>query len=597
MYRSYVRKRGSFKGFAMGSVSRQLPGFVVGLLAGGAVVALAFQLLLPKQKAFVPISEAVPPVWQPAPESEPVELPPLPPSKSPASAEEHVPLPEGGNEEGTGSEAPGTRETPAGESAFTQLEGRVVYGDLREPLPGILVKFSHEGKYYGQCLTNESGAFSIGLSRPGEWNVVALPYGTKGYQVSAKVTGGAPGEVFTELHVPARLDFQVSGRVTDEEERGIDGVQVSLRCYQFDSTGNTSPSETTTTGGGDYILSGILGLLKPMPRSPQSVEDDRFGWPWIEGLQSRQIIHLDFHHPDYGSQSEDLSDRRGKGEKIVVNVRLNRPGIVSGFVVAPGGETVDGENLFFRIQTGSGYSGASTEIKGERFSIKVEGAGILIIYGRVGKYSVVPLTVGPVDSKTVKKGVRVELELLEELRIPLVDHHGTPLVLGDRHLWIEVEGDAILKAELFHGPEAVKDGKFVLPCRPKKSFTIKFSGQGIVTKFVVFTPERIPEQIVLEVLLPLMRGTVLVPPDVKASDLSVTVESKYTGGSSCRSGGNPDIYDESTGAFEIFRDGDEDARALYTVTFTVPGYKPWVKSSFRVKKDETLEEIEVTFEK
>ena len=118
-----------------------------------------------------------------------------------------------------------------------------------------------------------------------------------------------------------------------------------------------------------------------------------------------------------------------------------------------------------------------------------------------------------------------------------------------------------------------------------------------MTKFVVFTPERIPEQIVFEVLPPVMRGTVRLPPDVEAGDLSVKVERKRGGGTGCRSGGNPDIYDESTGAFEILRDEDEDTWTLYTVTFTLPGYKPWVKKDFRLKKDETLEEIEVTFEK
>ncbi|MHC4601008.1 MAG: hypothetical protein ACYS47_18605, partial [Planctomycetota bacterium] len=541
-----------------------MPGFFAGLLAGGAIVALAFLFLFPKQDTAVVVPDATP-VEQPATDAKPAELPPLPPEKRPASEEVSAPAEKTAGEKEPGPESSGSGGSAERESSFTNLRGRVVYGDNREPLPGILVKFSHERKFYGQCLTDESGGFSHGLSRPGEWTVMALPFGSEGYRPSSKVTAGASGEVFTELHVPDRLEFQVSGRVTDEEQRGLDGVNVSLHCYQFGSRADTNalPTETTTSGGGNYVLSGIsLRLLKPKPRKPQSVDDDRFGWSRMESFRSRQHINLSFHHPDYGSHSEDLSRRRQEGGVYVVNVALHRSGVIHGFVVVPGGESVDGHSLSYRLQKGSGYTGSSAQIKEGRFSIKVNSAGTLVVYGQVGKYRVVPLTVGRVDTTTVKEGVRVELAMMEPIRIPLVDQHGNPLDMGDEHLWVEVEGDPEVVAELDSQSEWVEGSALVLPCRPKKPCTLELRGSGIVTKTVALSPDRIPDRIVIERLKPIMKGVIRLPPDVEGSDLSVTMESQSGNSSSTTSGGGPDVYDEETGAFEIFRDEEDDEGTL-----------------------------------
>ncbi|MHC5040654.1 MAG: carboxypeptidase-like regulatory domain-containing protein, partial [Planctomycetota bacterium] len=295
-----------FEGFIMGSLGRQIPGFIAGLLAGGAVVALAFLFLFPKQEPAVVVPGAAP-AGPSASEPETADLPPLPPTKDPGAGKIPGSSAAPAEEGPSGREAGDTEIEPPPESSFTILRGRVVFGDHREPLPGILVKFSHEGNYYGECITGESGAFSQGLSRPGEWRVEAFPFGTDGFRPSAKVIGGASGELFQELRVPSRLDFQVSGRVTDGEERGIDGVEVTLNCYTFHSSGPPArmpTRKTTTAGGGHYVLPGVsLDLPKPKPRNPQSVEDRRFGWSRSGNMQSRQHVNLSFRHPDYGSRS------------------------------------------------------------------------------------------------------------------------------------------------------------------------------------------------------------------------------------------------------------------------------------------------------
>jgi hypothetical protein len=90
---------------------------------------------------------------------------------------------------------------------------------------------------------------------------------------------------------------------------------------------------------------------------------------------------------------------------------------------------------------------------------------------------------------------------------------------------------------------------------------------------------------------------VRLPPGASWSDLHLFVECETGSGRKVRTEETPDLFEEETGEFAIYRDSDEPDGAPYSVTFTLEGYKPWVLENIRLEKNETLEGVNVSFEK
>jgi hypothetical protein len=135
-------------------------------------------------------------------------------------------------------------------------------------------------------------------------------------------------------------------------------------------------------------------------------------------------------------------------------------------------------------------------------------------------------------------------------------------------------------------------------------------GEGIVDKKVeIRADSRLPDSIRVEVLRPLMTGRMVFPPGFDAYDrmhVSISRESPE-GGSLGRRWGpffceewpatSAADFNAETGEFELKRRENEYRDAVYMVTITIPGYMPWIKKNIRLKKDETLESVQVTFKK
>ncbi|MHC5079141.1 MAG: carboxypeptidase-like regulatory domain-containing protein [Planctomycetota bacterium] len=494
-------------------------------------------------------------------------------------------------------EAPSSSPPPPPSFQPAIVHGRVVFGDRREPLSQILVRFARDEKYYLECTTEEDGSFIGGLTRPGTWKVIAFPYGDEGFRPLAEVIGRAGETVRVELVVPERIEFRLSGKVTSAEGGGIDGVSVSLSGYV--RHGSSLRERTRTSGGGGYAFPPLeVPLPKPKGMGPRRVQDRDIEWMRRAHMRrfSGPRVSVRFSHPGYGDENEQVPLHMAVEGAITLDVILRCSGVVRGTVVWPEGEDGEDAAIPYRIVQGLSWSGDTVEIEGNQFEIKIDSAGRLIIGGRVGEYWIREMDLGMVDRSTVKDGITVVFSRLQWHPILLVDQNGGPLKKDIRdHLRVSMgeEGESLLGFDDIE----IKEGRIQFPLVFSEPVKLSIDGEGITRSMTKIRPGHLPDQIAVEVLAPLMVGKLVLPPGFQDfTKIRVKIEADHGGGSWSSSHSLP-LLDKATGAFRLLKDGDMAPGADLTVTITIPGFKPWVKAKFQLKKGETVENVIVQFKK
>ncbi|MHC5037484.1 MAG: RNA polymerase sigma factor [Planctomycetota bacterium] len=470
---------------------------------------------------------------------------------------------------------------------LVMLRGRVTWGNDGSPLPRILVRFSRNDLWYGECFSDERGRFTVGLPEPGTWKVTAFPYGADGVTAKAKADLLATGGEEVEVVVPEKVELAVTGTVK-ADERALEGVRVTLLLLGK----SPSPVVTQTDNRGRFALDTIGFLLqRPDPQPPRHVEDT----PVIHGRGQKLLATFD--HPDFPRKQEILDFSQIPEGPVRFAIRFTRAtGGITGTVSAPGGSSVDGQYLPYRVEIRtanfSESHGSSARIEGGTFTIRVKNAGRLIVGGQVGRFWVDDVNLGRVTPKSTRKGITLQLREVTMHALRLVDAKGGPIPE-------EIATNLHVTCRNVHGfhPE-VRAGKLMIPLLPGRTLNLSFSGEAISQKRVRISCKNPPSEIVLERIAPLMTGTIRFPEGFTGKkQVSLTIVVDGRDGGLGRSGGRLRSFDPATGGFKIMKTSSHSDEDLYTVTLSIPGYAPWVKKNIRLKRDETLEGITVTFGK
>ncbi|GEM_PF-2893087 len=576
---------------------KQIPLMLACFLAGAGLAALVVLSLRPPASEDVVVPK--PPGAEETPESTPPNRneTPAPPTENRASQAGRSASPAPATAEPPGTAPPDTAggtpaaENAAGARALPVIRGRVTFATDGAGLSGVPVRVLREGRWFAECLTGGGGTFALGVPGAGRWRVAAFPFGDRGYRPGRDLELGRGEERIVDLVVPARTTVEIAGRVTEEEGNGIPGVTVTAEIPQRPGPANSVAGATGPDG--TYALRGlVVSLARPSPRSPREIQDGRFpSHRFVGGRGSARGVSVLFAHPAYGEKHEYVSLGTMKGGRIPLDVTLLRPGWVAGVMDVPGGASVDGAYLSYRFESAHSSTGASVTIEDNRFRIPITRKARLVLGSRIGDFRVADPDLGEVDRNTRKEGVVVRLERFQSHEILLVDGSGLPL--GDRASpWAYFEGRGLGMDDV-----DVVSGKVLLPLPFEEAKTLVISGDGVKERRVKLKPGDLPATVTLEILAPLMTGVVRFPPGFDDFDeVRLHIEAVSGSGRSGVSGGFTGL-DRDTGRFTIQRQSDRGPETVYTVTVQIPGYAPWKKEGFRLKEGETLENVEITFEK
>jgi hypothetical protein len=596
-------------------------GIAGGFLAGMGLTLLAFRLLFFPSGEMAPVPRQGPGSGT---ERRVEELPQAPFAEPGSRGESETPMPAARSPRAA-PEVPASAGQSPGQSALKHgiLRGKVVYGADGAPVKGITVRLSREGYLHSECLTDDGGRFAMCTWEEGAWKVTAYPYGDRGFRPEKQVEVEDGSDDFIELVVPDRHEFEVSGCVKDSGGKGIPGVQVKVHAV---GGAKLTEAETVTGEEGIFNLPALaVGLPCPSPRAPRSMIefDGDSSWSRLRKLGERSGgpgLFFKLTHPEYKAKSERVGLSQAIDGRISLDLRLNslgKGGGVSGTITTPGGESLDGWSLPYRIEgtgkagekegggqfpfgtdaSGSGMPGvkSAAKIKGGRFTIKVETEGRLILGGFVGRYWIVDdMDFGEVDRETRKGGVVVQARALPVHTITLLDQNGVPLGETVEGIWGLVWGGKGPKGPC-SGFVEVKSGKILVPVYFSDARTLKVWGTGFIEKSLEIHPDRLPETIRIHLLPPLLVGKVEFPPGFADwEEVEIHVKSEYAGGGHGGSG-QWTGFDRKTGEFEIKRFSKEGPNTVYRVMISIPGHKPWVKDNIRPKKGKPPERVVVTF--
>jgi hypothetical protein len=492
------------------------------------------------------------------------------------------------------------------EKPGTFIRGKVVYGGMREPLPGIRVVASIDGVASVQRWSDSDGGFDLRLPLGGNWRVTVFPFGQEGIRPTHDVEVADLSEANIEIVVPDRVTYDIHGQVTDEDGQGI--AKVNVRAwYAILRSRKRLFTETTTGPGGHYQ---ITAFEIPVPRPPESRSDtnERERFPRhtpVTMARTRHYPHISlyFDHPDYSPEFERLVLSDHRPGRVKIDAILTKPGYVDGILIVPGGESLDGKVLPFHFERAEKPKGSyviedQAKVVENTFRIRIPAKGRLTIGGKIGRFVAEEIDLGMLDKSTRKTGVEVVLKSLKLHSIRLLDQNGTPIPEGAVNIFAEWESAE--NPNHRHSVE-IDSGCILVPIPFTGTKILNVIVDGQRKERIKITEDDIPESVTIQILPPLLVGRILLPAGyTNKEEIHVKMSIQREGGGQSRMGpisffdGN---FDPENGEFRFNPFYNADRNSNYTIIISIPGYKPWEKKNVCLQEGKSPESVVVTFQK
>lgn len=476
----------------------------------------------------------------------------------------------------------------------------VLYEPDRAPFPSALVQASGIKGFRQRVVTNKAGTFEIAITEAGKWKIEAFPFGEDGLSFPVEIEISAGEERNVEILVPGEKTYEVFGRVTGLDGRGLEGVDVNL-CSSIGP-----PLGDETRADGCY---GPMVLKVRWPRPVKAGDEIAETEAAVLRLRQRSTLTFDPDRLPISIRQINLNDY--PSGKVEVNLNYGIPGALIGYVLAPDGGPAEGVYLRYSFKNANGATSTGTIVQNSRFVIPIWEKGNLVIEpGEAGENYVATerIDLGEVDPSQAIPDVYVRLKWMPRHYVRLVDGQGN--LLSDRSIGVSV----IVETEPEPRKGCINDPAIAMLAEDEKEIDygevdsgiarlplgmtglrrLCVLGQGIRTQSVPCTEYQIPQAITVELLPPLLAGFIELPPGIPdGTRPDVIIEARREGGSmSMRSKFR---YNAATGQFAI--DRFEDSSLKYSVIFTIPGYGAWEKPDFEPPADGPGEPVRVTFEK
>jgi hypothetical protein len=501
---------------------------------------------------------------------------------------------------GGGEAEPGSGGAPKGPfdgPRDASLRGRVVFGEAREPVAGVLVLLTTGSAELDRVLTGPDGGFEFAVSRRGEWIVCAQPYG-RSLLVQRTVEAKGNPPPFLEIEVPDRLVLDIVGTVRDSEGRAFSGVTVRA------SYGEEGKAKSTgTDADGSYRISGFTAALnRPLPHPPLPDELQVRFW---ENRNDLHVIHVFFSHPTLDTQEACVDVPRDGARLISLDFRFSCMGVVTGTVRVPHGGSVHGKGIpYTLIDDVSSMTNLSPPVVENRFAIPIERKALLRLGpGLVGDFWLAPVNMGRVNRGQVRKGVVIDLLPVVLHTIQLKDLQGR-LLHPER---VQPEATLTMEGESTGIDIRIAVGRLQIPLFEGLRAKLSLSGYGFYSCEVEIG-RRPPIVVRLDVLPPILSGRMELPAGFEdasqvrlLSEASIDGQPAALGAGVFRPRGSGDFgawLDVETGEFLIPCFPPRPSGNLtYTVTIAIPDHKSWKMENIPVKRGVEPQRVVVRFEK